>query len=64
MKLTERVKVACKVLVGEHTSASVASIAARGISRPHLLTYPEIRAVCASALTQTRSKEETDGQQE
>jgi hypothetical protein len=62
MKLTERVKLAGKVLLGEHTSASIASIAARGISRPHLLTYPEIRAVCASALTQTRNKEKVDGE--
>lgn len=36
----------------ETTSPEVASIAARGLSNPELLTPSDIRAVCASALTQ------------
>lgn len=36
----------------EYTSPEVASIAARGIRYPASLTFTDIRAVCASALTQ------------
>ena len=36
----------------EVTSASVASIAARGLRDPGSLTHEEIKTVCASALTQ------------
>lgn len=36
----------------EVTSASVASIAARGLRDPGSLTLDEIKKVCASALTQ------------
>jgi hypothetical protein len=57
MNLTERVVLAGKVLLGEHTSASVASIAARGIRTPESLSHAEIKTVCASALTQTRDKQ-------
>jgi hypothetical protein len=41
---------------GETTSAEVASIASRGLRRPTSLTDAEIRAVCASALTQAPNK--------
>lgn len=36
----------------EVTSASIASIAARGLRDPGSLTHDEIKKVCASALTQ------------
>jgi carnitine O-acetyltransferase len=36
----------------ENTSASVASIAARGLRDPGSLSHDEIKRVCASALTQ------------
>lgn len=36
----------------EETSARIASIAARGIREPRSLSPDEIKAVCASALTQ------------
>ncbi|UTC28399.1 hypothetical protein GURKE_03920 [Brevundimonas phage vB_BpoS-Gurke] len=40
----------------EVTSASVASIAARGLRDPGSLTHDEIKKVCASALTQRPSR--------
>jgi hypothetical protein len=40
----------------EMTSDRIASIAARGMSKPESLTLDEIKEVCASALTQTRDK--------
>ena len=40
----------------EQTSSRIASIAARGAKNPESLTHAEIKAVCASALTQTRAK--------
>lgn len=40
----------------ERTSARIASIAARGVSRPETLTLEEISAVCASAMTQAPNK--------
>lgn len=40
----------------EFTSAQVASIASRGMRDPAGLTNTEIRAVCASALTQARPR--------
>lgn len=40
----------------EFTSAEVASLAARGLSAPQTLTHEEIRKLCASALTQARSR--------
>lgn len=59
MNIITRLKLAFYVLIGvpvigqgETTSAHVASVAARGLSRPWSLTDAEIRAVCASALTQ------------
>ncbi len=36
----------------EYTSAQIGRIAAKGIKRPTSLSSDEIRAVCASALTQ------------
>ena len=36
----------------EISSARIASIAARGVKTPGMLTAGEIRAVCASVLTQ------------
>lgn len=36
----------------EDTSASIASIAAKGPHDPSSLTYEEIQSICASALTQ------------
>lgn len=38
----------------EFTSTQVAKIASRGLREPTSLTIAEIRAVCASALTQAR----------
>jgi hypothetical protein len=40
----------------EKTSPRIAAIAARGVSRPETLTPPEIRAVCASVLSQAPDK--------
>jgi hypothetical protein len=40
----------------EYTSAEVATLAARGLRDPSGLTITEIRAVCASALTQARPR--------
>lgn len=41
----------------EQTSPEVASIAARGLAHPEVLTHDEIQTVCASALTQVSSDE-------
>jgi len=40
----------------EKTSKRIAKIAAKGVKDPLSLTKPEIKAVCASALTQTADK--------
>jgi hypothetical protein len=40
----------------EFTSAEVATLAARGVRSPENLTMKEVRAVCASALTQARPR--------
>lgn len=40
----------------EYTSAEVARIASRGLRDPSGLTITEIRAVCASALTQAKPR--------
>ena len=40
----------------EFTSDWVASIAARGLRNPTWLSNEEIKAICASALTQIKSK--------
>jgi len=63
MSISMRLRLAWAILfgvplkgVGETTSAEVASIASRGLRRPTSLTDAEIRAVCASALTQAPDK--------
>jgi hypothetical protein len=38
--------------VSEETSETIASLAARGLANPELLTLEEFRRICASALTQ------------
>lgn len=43
--------------LSEQTSEKVASIAARGLRDPGSLTDAEIRAVCASALSQREVEE-------
>jgi len=40
----------------EKTSKRIAKIAAKGVKDPASLTKAEIKAVCASALTQTADK--------
>lgn len=40
----------------EQTSPKVAAIASRGLKSPESLTKAEIRAVCASALTQAPNR--------
>lgn len=40
----------------EQTSARIASIASRGLQTPESLTLTEIKAVCASALTQAPNR--------
>lgn len=41
---------------GEVSGKAVAAIAARGVKKPSSLTLSEIKAVCASVLTQAPSK--------
>jgi len=41
---------------GETTGAAVARIASKGLRSPFTLSGPEIRSVCASALTQVADK--------
>jgi hypothetical protein len=65
MAIMLRLRLAWQVLTGlpllgegETTSPEVASIASRGLARPLALSKREIRAVCASALTQARNREQ------
>lgn len=44
--------------VVESTSPEVASIAARGLQHPEMLTLREIETVCASALTQAPDRKD------
>lgn len=42
----------------EHSSETVASLAARGLANPSVLTMADIKALCASVLTQARDHKE------
>jgi hypothetical protein len=42
----------------ETTSSDIAALAAKGLAKPWALTMPEVRRVCASALTQAKDKGE------
>lgn len=43
-------------MTDEKTSPTIASLAARGVSNPESLSPEEIKAVCASALTQASDR--------
>jgi hypothetical protein len=45
---------------GEFTSEEIASIAARGVRDPKSLTEAEIKAVCGSAMTQVRNRDDPE----
>lgn len=45
----------------EKTSPRVAKIASKGMKAPSTLTTKEIKAVCATALTQTANKPKSGG---
>jgi len=44
----------------EYTSAEMASLAARAMSKPESLTLDEIQSLAASALSQARDKKEPE----
>lgn len=44
------------VRVHESTSTAIAALAAQGLSHPESLNLDEVKAICASALTQRESK--------